>query len=94
MSTNNLSGAFDPASFRLPIEGSTLKKTTAFKGFAGWKTMKYLLRHPINGTRNLLALKGAKSMITPKRAAVTAAVATTAVAVPIAVRAMKDSDEA
>lgn len=75
-------------------KGSTLKKKTAFKGFAGWKTMKYLLRHPVNGTRNLLALKGAKSMITPKRAAVTAAVATTAVAVPLAVRAMKSSDEA
>lgn len=67
---------------------------TPLKGFAGWKTMKYMLRHPIKGPRNLLALKGAKSMFTRKRAAVTAAVATTAVAVPIAVRAMRNSEDA
>lgn len=66
---------------------------TPMKGFAGWKTMKYMLRHPIKGPRNLLALKGAKSMVTRRRAAVTAAVATTAVAVPMAVRAMRGSGD-
>jgi hypothetical protein len=71
-----------------------LKKTTALKGFVSWKTVKYLLRHPLSGTRNLLALKGAKSIATSRGAAITAAVATTAVAVPLAVKAMRsDSDE-
>ena len=71
-----------------------MKKTTPLKGFLRWKILKYVLRHPINGPRNLLALKGAKSMVTRKRAAVTAAVATTAVAVPLAVRAMRSPDGA
>jgi hypothetical protein len=67
---------------------------TPLKGFAGWKAMKYMLRHPIKGPRNLLALKGAKSLFTRRSAAVMAAVATTAVAVPIAVRAMRSSGDA
>jgi hypothetical protein len=67
---------------------------TPLKGFAGWKAMKYMLRHPIKGPRNLLALKGAKSMVTRRNAAVTAALATTAVAVPLAVRAMRNSGDA
>lgn len=53
--------------------------------------LTYLLRHPIKGPRNLLALRGAKSLLKTRGAAVTAAaVATTAVAVPLAVKAMKD----
>lgn len=53
--------------------------------------LTYVLRHPINGPRNLLALRGAKSLLKTRGAMVTAAaLATTAVAVPLAMRAMRD----
>lgn len=53
--------------------------------------LTYLLRHPLKGPRNLLALRGAKSLLKTRGAALTAAaVATTAVAVPLAVMAKKD----
>lgn len=39
----------------------------------------YLLRHPLKGTRNLLMLRGARSILGTRKAAVTAA----AVAVPV-----------
>lgn len=57
--------------------------------------LTYLLRHPIKGPKNLLALRGAKSILKSRGAAVTAAaVATAAVATPLAVKALKnDSDE-
>ena len=54
----------------------------------------YLLRHPIKGTKNLLALRGAKSLMKTRGAKVTAAaVATTAVAAPLAVKALKSEEE-
>lgn len=65
-------------------EGSTLETQNAVTRFARMKTLKYVLRHPFKGTRNLLALRGARSLVTKKGAAVTAAVATAA-AVPFAV---------
>lgn len=40
----------------------------------------YLLRHPLKGTRNFLMLRGAKSLLGTRKAAVTAAAA---VAVPV-----------
>lgn len=40
----------------------------------------YLLRHPLKGTRNLLMLRGARSLLGTRTAAVTAAAA---VAVPV-----------
>ncbi len=40
----------------------------------------YLLRHPLKGTRNLLMLRGARSLLGTRKAAVTAAAA---VAVPV-----------
>ena len=68
------------------------RKRLALKAVAGMKVMKYLLRHPVRGTRNLLALRGLRSILPSKRVAVvTAAAATTAVAVPLAVRAAKNS---
>ncbi|MEX2467329.1 MAG: hypothetical protein WD995_10495 [Gemmatimonadota bacterium] len=54
------------------------------------KTLRYVLRHPLDGTRNLLALRGAKSLVTKKSAAVTAVVAATAIAVPMAMRESSD----
>lgn len=48
----------------------------------------YLLRHPLTGTRNLLALKGAKSLLRSRGAVVTAAVATGVVAVPLVAKAV------
>ena len=46
--------------------------------------LTYFLRHPIKGPKNLLALRGAKSLMKTKGAAFTAAaVATTAVATPL-----------
>lgn len=53
--------------------------------------LTYVLRHPIRGPRNLLALRGAKSLLKTRGAMVTAAaLATTAVAVPLAVKAVKE----
>jgi hypothetical protein len=69
------------------------KKRLALKAVAGMKVTKYLLRHPVRGTRNLLALRGLRSLVMTKRAAVVAvAAATTAVAVPLAVRASRNSE--
>lgn len=70
-----------------------MKTTTGMKLVARMKTLKYLVRHPIDGTRNLLALRGARSLARTRGAAVTAAVAATAVAVPLAVRAVRGTDE-
>lgn len=56
--------------------------------------LTYLLRHPLKGPKNLLALRGAKSILKTRGAAVAAAaVATAAVATPLAVKAFKhDAD--
>ena len=57
--------------------------------------LSYLLRHPIRGPRNLLALRGARSLLRTRGAALTgAALATAAVALPLAaVAARHGSDE-
>ncbi|UCC26702.1 MAG: hypothetical protein JSU98_06245 [Gemmatimonadales bacterium] len=56
--------------------------------------LTYLLRHPIRGPRNLLALRGAKSLLKTRGAAVTgAALATAAVALPLAAVVRKDHAE-
>lgn len=69
------------------------KKRMALKGYAGVKTAKYLFRHPIRGTRNLLALRGLKSLVMTRRAAYVGAVAvSTAVAMPLAIRAARNSE--
>jgi hypothetical protein len=69
------------------------KKRMAIRLWAGLEGGKYLLRHPWKGTRNLLALRGMKSIFWTKRAAVvTAATAATAVAVPLAIRAARNSE--
>ncbi|HSG49426.1 MAG TPA: hypothetical protein VLA43_16520 [Longimicrobiales bacterium] len=73
-----------------------MKKKTLGRIAKYWAMVKaprltYLLRHPIRGPRNLLALRGAKSLLKTRGAKVTAAaLATTAVAVPLAMKAMKE----
>ena len=76
----------------------TLSRVMKLVGWVKAPKVAYLLRHPIKGPKNLLALRGAKSLLKTRKAkaaaaAATAAVATTAVAVPMAVKALKgDSD--
>ncbi len=65
--------------------GRIAKLTAVFKAPKLW----YLVRHPIKGPKNLLAWRGAKSLLKTRGAAVTAAVTTAAVATPLAVKAMK-----
>jgi hypothetical protein len=71
-----------------------VKKTrTAVKTFAGLKMAKYLFKNPVRGTKNVLALQGLRSLAMTKRAAlITAAAVTTAVAVPLALRAARNSE--
>ena len=69
------------------------KKRIAVRTFTGLKMAKYLIRNPVRGTKNLLALQGLRSLVMTKRAAVVAAAAvTTAVAVPLALRAARNSE--
>jgi hypothetical protein len=66
------------------------KKRMALKTFAGVKVANYLFRHPLRGTRNLLALQGARSLVMTKRVAYATAIGvTTAVAIPLVIRAVK-----
>jgi hypothetical protein len=69
-----------------------MNKVKVAKRLGRSMALKYLVRHPLKGTRNLLALRGAKSLVTKKGAAMTAAVATTAVAVPVAMWAVSRGD--
>lgn len=50
-----------------------------------------MVRHPIRRARNRLALRGARSLLKTRGAAVTAAVATAALALPFAVMAVRNS---
>jgi hypothetical protein len=64
----------------------TMKKTKMIKALATAAAVvkapraTYLLRHPLKGTRNLLMLRGARSLLGTRKAALTAAAA---VAVPV-----------
>lgn len=76
------------------MKKATLARMAKVVGFFKAPKITYLLRHPIKGSRNLLALRGAKSLLKTKGAAVTAAaVATTAVAAPLAAKALNKSSE-
>jgi len=48
-----------------------------------WKAA-YLVKHPLRGPKNLLALRGALSLLRTRTAAITAGVAAGAAAVPLA----------
>jgi hypothetical protein len=66
----------------------TLGRVAMLVAFVKAPKATYLLRHPLRGPRNLLALRGAKSLLKSRGMAVTAAAATTAVAIPLAVKAV------
>ena len=76
---------------RLDCE-ETMKKETVGRlaklaGMLKAPKLTYILRHPMKGPRNLLALRGAKSLLKTKGAAITtAAVAATAVAAPLTLK--------
>ena len=73
------------------MKKKTLGRIAKYAAMVKAPRLTYLLRHPIRGPRNLLALRGAKSLLKTRGAMVTAAaLATTAVAVPLAVKAMKE----
>ena len=55
-----------------------------------WKA-SYLMRHPVRGPKNLLALRGIASLLKTRTAAITAGVAAGAAAVPMALRLRKKS---
>jgi hypothetical protein len=63
-----------------------LRRMTTVAAAVKAPKLTYLIRNPIRGCRNLLALRGAKSLLKTRGAALTAAAATTALAVPFAVR--------
>lgn len=73
------------------MKKKTLKRMAMFMAYVKAPKLTYLARHPLRGTRNLLAIRGAKSLLRSRGAVVSAAVATTAVAVPLAVMALADS---
>ena len=71
-------------------KAKTMGRFATLLGMIKAPKLTYLLRHPIKGPKNLLALRGAKSILKTRGAAVTAAaVATAAVATPLAVKALK-----
>jgi hypothetical protein len=67
-----------------------MKKLTSLVGYMKAPKATYLIKHPIKGPKNLLALRGAKAMLNTKRAAMTAAgVVAGAAAIPMAILARK-----
>lgn len=63
-----------------------LGKITNLVGYAKAPRFTYLVNHPIKGPKNLLALRGARSLMKTRGAALAAAgVALGAAAVPLAV---------
>lgn len=75
------------------MKKKTLGRMAMLLAYMKAPKVTYLARHPLRGTRNLLAIRGAKSLLKSRGAVVTAAVATTAVAVPLAVLAMTESSK-
>jgi hypothetical protein len=61
----------------------------------GWvkaPRLTYLIQHPVKGPKNLLALRGAKALLTTRTAKVAAAaVATTVVALPMVAKVVRNA---
>jgi hypothetical protein len=76
------------------MEKKTVGRMAVLLAYVKAPKVTYLVRHPLRGARNLLAIRGAKSLLKSRGVVVTAAVATTAVAVPLAVLALRESPEA
>ena len=57
------------------MKKKTLGRMAMLVAYVKAPKVTYLMRHPLRGTRNLLAIRGAKSLLKSRGAAVTAAVA-------------------
>ncbi len=66
-----------------------MKKLTSLLGYMKAPRATYLAKHPVKGPKNLLALRGARSMLKTKGAAVTAGIVAGAAAIPMAILARK-----
>lgn len=66
-----------------------LKKIASLVGYTKAPRATYLLKHPVKGPKNLLALRGAKSLMKTRGAAIAAGVAAGAAALPLALMARK-----
>lgn len=72
-----------------------IKKLTSLLGYMKAPKTTYLIKHPIKGPKNLLALRGARSLARTRGAAIAAGVAAGAAAIPLALlarRKIKDRD--
>jgi hypothetical protein len=61
------------------------RKIATMIGYAKAPKATYLVKHPVEGTRNLLALRGARSLLKGRAGAIAAGVAASAAAVPLAI---------
>jgi hypothetical protein len=66
-------------------ETDMFRKLATMIGYAKAPTATYLVKHPVEGTRNLLALRGARSLLKGRAGAIAAGVAASAAAVPLAI---------
>lgn len=73
------------------MKKKTLGRIAKLIGTVKAPKLTYLLRHPVKGPRNLLALRGAKDLLKTNRTALAAAAvaATAAVAAPLTVKALR-----
>jgi len=73
------------------MKKKTLGRVAKFIGTVKAPKLTYFLRHPLKGPRNLLALRGAKSLLKTNSTAITAAAvaATAVVAAPLTVKALR-----
>ena len=72
------------------MKTKSMGRIARFAAYMKFPRLTHVLRHPIKGPRNLLAIRGAKSLLRTRGAALTAAAATTALAIPLVVKAMTD----
>jgi hypothetical protein len=66
-------------------ETEMFKKIATMIGYAKAPKATYLVKHPVEGTKNLLALRGARSLLKGRAGAIAAGVAASAAAVPLAI---------
>lgn len=64
-----------------------IKKLSGMLGYMKAPKTTYLVRHPVKGPKNLLALRGAKSLLKTKGAAIAAGVVAGAAAIPLVLMA-------
>ena len=73
------------------MKKKTLGRTARIAAMLKAPRLTHFLRHPIKGSKDLLALRGAKSLMEARGVKMTAAaVATAAMALPLAVKALRN----